>query len=263
MSESVRQQEIIAMAAGPHAVPQAIPYTAAEHEVWALVNSALEPMWEEHVAEEILAARDKLSLPKTTIPQLTDVSQLLEPLSGFEFRSVGGLAPIDEFFGALAGKRFLSTQYIRDPETPFYTEQPDIIHELVGHATLLADPAFAELHSLVGKAITRVENTESKQFIANVWWFSGEFGLVKQAATVKAVGAGLLSSRSELQGFSAAALKQLDIAAMGQTEYRTDQIQPTLFVADSVEHFVNEVGSFFDRVDDGMVANLQKGGSNA
>ncbi len=256
MKSSTRQLEIINLATAAHATPAHIVYTPEEHRVWETVCDALMPIWEARVAYEVLIASARLNLPTGSIPQLTDVSRALECVSGFEFRAVGGLAPREEFFGNLAHKRFLSTQYIRDAQTPFYTEQPDIIHEVIGHATLLADPQLAELHRLAGKALISVETESAKQFIANVWWFSGEFGLVRQSDGIRAVGAGLLSSVHELQNMLQAKLVPMDPTVMGHTSYDIDQLQTTLFVAESMAQFVQLIGDFFRKVDDQMIAEI-------
>lgn len=258
MSENTRQSEIIAMAAGPDMEPNRIAYQIEEDSVWRTICGALEPIWERRVASEVLDSSTKLDLHKTRIPQLDEVTQALKPLSGFEFRAVGGLVPVETFFGNLAKGRFLSTQYIRDASTPFYTEQPDIVHEIIGHATLLASAEFAELHRLAGAAVTRVETEAARQFIANVWWFSGEFGVVASKDKIKAVGAGLLSSVNELEHLDAAEINPIDICMMGLMKYRVDRLQPRLFVAQSTGHLLNEIGAFFETVTDSQIINITR-----
>lgn len=251
-----RQQAIITLATGADASPARIPYTHAEHAVWQTICDALAPLWQKHVAREVLSASKRLALPTDRIPQLTEVTGRLKPLTDFEFRAIGGLAPREEFFDNLAQSRFLSTQYIRSGKSPFYTEQPDIVHEVIGHATLLADPDLAQLHRLAGQALVSVESEQTKQFIANVWWFSGEFGLVREDGEVRAVGAGLLSSVHELQNFQKVEHLPMDPRVMGATMYDIDHLQPKLFVADSMEVFVRVIGEFFRTVDDEMVGDI-------
>ena len=86
------------------------------------------------------------------MPQLAEVSRRLQRLTGWRFHAAPGLAPIREFYGALAERRFLSTQYVRHPSVPLYTPEPDVIHELVGHANGLAEPRFADLYAVAGAA---------------------------------------------------------------------------------------------------------------
>jgi phenylalanine-4-hydroxylase len=253
-----RKQEIIAMATGPNAEPGTVHYTAEEHATWRIICEVLRPMWNNQAADRVLMARDSLDLPSQRIPQLTEVTQKLTGSSGFEFRAIGGLGERDQFFGALRDGRFLSTQFIRSPDNPFYTPEPDVVHEVLGHGTLLADPELAQLHRLAGTAMTQVELEQTKQFIANVWWFSGEFGVTLEGGKLNALGAGILSSISELQHMNKAAIGALDIAVMGLTAYRIDRVQPRLFAGGSVAHTVDVVGEFFERASDDLVASMME-----
>ncbi len=252
---SVRRQEIIGLAAGIDAEPATIDYTEQEHAVWRIVSQTLDPLWEQHAAKQVLAASDQLALPQDRVPQLTEVSDRLQSLSGFVFRAAGGLVDKEDFFGALADETFLSTQYVRDSGSPLYTEEPDVIHEVIGHATMLADPDLAELHRLAGRALKKVTTERAKQFVADVWWFSGEFGVVIENNELRALGAGLLSSAGELSHFAhGAEIRPLDIVDMGQTGYRIDTFQKILFAGTSVAHVLDVVGGFFAEVDDNQFA---------
>jgi len=254
-----RRKEIVQAASGPNVNPKDISYIDSENKVWSAVSHALVPLWDACVAPEILDARTRLALPTDRVPQLREVTKRLNELSGFRFRSVGGLAERDTFFKALGDGLFLSTQYLRHPSSPFYTDEPDIIHEVIGHGTLLAIPELAELHRLAGSALVRVTSEEAKNFIANVWWFSGEFGVLHSKDGPKAFGAGLLSSVGELENFTKhAIIKPLDIHDMGTTPYRIDEFQKILFAGYSLQHIMDTVGSFFRDVTDDMVDDMLK-----
>jgi len=254
-----RKKEIIAMAAGPFSLPGNIKYVSSENEVWEAVSTALAPLWDKVVVSDVLEARARLKLPIDHVPQLAAVTSRLNKLSGFKFRSVGGLVERDIFFKGLSDGLFLSTQYLRHPSSPFYTDEPDIIHEVIGHGTLLAIPELADLHRLAGVALLSVETEEAKQFIANVWWFSGEFGVILTEDGPKAFGAGLLSSVGELEHFTKKAeINPLDIPAMGLTSYRIDEFQKILFAGYSVHHIHDVVGGFFKNVTDKQVQEMTK-----
>jgi phenylalanine-4-hydroxylase len=253
-----RQKDIISQAAGQNKPPAKIHYLPHEHKIWQLISQKLLPIWDRKVADEVLEARATLQLPLNNVPQLSDVSEKLIPLTGFEYRSVGGLAPINIFFGGLANKKFLSTQYLRHPANPFYTEQPDIVHEVIGHGTLLADSRFAELHQLTGETINRLASNKAKKIIADIWWFTGEFGLLNSPNGVKAFGAGILSSVNELNCFTKnAKLMPLEIADMIKTSYSIDKPQDVLFVAESVDHVLETLKKFFESATDEELDNLQ------
>jgi phenylalanine-4-hydroxylase len=256
-----RRDEIAAMAAGADRPAHHIEYTATEDATWRAVAEALDVAWRDHACAELLDARDRLALPTDQVPQLTDVSERLGHISGFEYRAVPGLVPVTEFFSSLAIGVFLSTQYVRWEGSPLYTPEPDVIHELVGHANLLAHPDLAELHRLAGQAMMRLEHERSRKFLADVFWFSVEFGVVAEPTAAgqewRAYGAGLLSSHGEL-GWLAdhAEVRPLDIAEMGTTTYDIDHYQPVLFGGRSLGEVVDVVGRFFDEVTDGEVERL-------
>ncbi len=246
-----RRLAIASAATGPHRRPGFIDYTDEEHGVWAAVSSALAPLWRQYGAHEVQVAHDRLGLPTDHLPQLDEVTAKLASLTGFRFRAVEGLVDKVTFFDALSREVFLSTQYVRHAATPLYTPEPDVIHEVIGHANCLADPQLAELHRLAGRAMVRVQSAEARQFVADVFWFTGEFGVVRQQGRPRAYGAGLLSSFGELGWFARhAELRPIDVWEMGRLPYDISRYQPVLFAAESLDHLLDEVGGFFDRVTD-------------
>ncbi len=199
---------------------------------------------------------DRLRLPADRIPQLDEVTASLEPLTGFRYVPAAGLVPLREFYGSLADSRFYSTQYIRHHSVPLYTPEPDVVHEVVGHANCLASDRFAALYRSAGQAARRVVQPEALEFVSKVFWFSLEFGVLREDGVVRAYGAGLLSSYGEIQEIEHADLRPLDIARMGVQTYDITHYQPLLFCPDSFEQVEDVVGGFFDTVDDDMVARL-------
>lgn len=254
-----RKQQIMSHATGPEGLPEHIEYTPEEHTVWRLVSAALEPAWSTYVVPELQVAKDRLGLSIEQIPQLNEVTDRLRAISGFSFHSFAGLASREVFFGSLANRKFVSTQFIRDSSTPFYTDEPDIVHELIGHATLLACPELAELHQLAGTALMRVGTERAKQFISDVWWFSGEFGVIESGARIKAFGAGILSSVAEIEHLRSTVVKPLDIVDMGTLPYEIDHMQSVVFAGKSIGHTLDQVGGFFDMATDDMIAEMLGG----
>ena len=261
-SYSMRREEIASLAAGLDAPPAIVEYTDVEHEVWATVAASLGPLWELHASAGVLSARERLGLPTDRVPQLVDVDARLRPLTGFGYRAAAGLLPADEFFAALARRLFPSTQYLRWEGSPLYTPEPDVIHEVMGHANCLACPEIAELHRLAGAVIGRLEYERSRLMIADVFWFTVEFGVVRERGQTKAYGAGLLSSPGELEWFGEhAEIRPIDIVEMGTTRYDIDHYQPVLFEGQSLQHVVDVVGSFYDTATDDSIAELLAGTS--
>ena len=140
-----------------HPIPR-VTYTPEEDALWALVSRELRAKHEQYACAEYLAATDRLALRSDRVPQLGQVTGRLEWLTGFRLEPVPGLVPTRTFYAALAERRFLSTQYIRHHSVPFYTPEPDVVHELVGHANMLASPMFAALYQAAGCASRRARH---------------------------------------------------------------------------------------------------------
>lgn len=252
-----RREQIAAAAAGLDRPPTDIDYTDTEHAVWRTVAATLAPLWEACACSDVVAARDRLALRLDRIPQLSEVDAALRTHTGFGYRAVPGLVPSVEFFGGLGRGLFSSTQYVRWDGSPLYTPEPDVIHEVIGHANCLACPQLAELHRLAGRAIERVVTPAARQALADVFWFTAEFGVVREAGRVAAYGAGLLSSVGELGWFADhAEIRPLDLCEMATIGYDIDHYQPVLFAGDSLDHVLEVVGGFFGDATDESVAAL-------
>ena len=227
-------------------IPDA-PYTEEEHELWGIVRSALGPQHQSHACAEYLACVERLYLRHDRIPQLRKVSEKIQALSGFRLEPVGGLVEPRVFLESLANGVFLSTQYIRHHSTPLYTPEPDVVHELLGHAVLLANEPMAELNRLVGEAVRRTTSEEALERLARVYWFTIEFGVLREAGEVKAYGTGLVSSAGELDAMRRAELRPLDLEAAARQEFDTTTYQPILFCADSFESMYQTLRAYLIR----------------
>jgi phenylalanine-4-hydroxylase len=253
-----RRNAIAALALGykqgdpiPHA-----EYTEEEHHVWALVTEELAVKHAKYAVREFIDAAVRLGLPVDRIPQLQEVSDLLHPITGFRYLPAAGLVPLREFYGVLADGLFHSTQYIRHHSVPFYTPEPDVVHEVIGHANTLASARFAHLYRLAGAAARRVETDEALEFVSKVFWFTLEFGVMREHGETKAYGAGILSSSGEIEEFRGMDIRPLDLTAMGTTHYDITKYQEVLFEAASLDQLEDVVGTFWDTCDDDTIAGL-------
>lgn len=227
-----------------------ISYTAQEDEVWRVACAELAPKHERHAHSEYLRGKAALGLPSAHVPQLSDVTEALQPLTGWSYVAAPGLVPLREFYGSLGERVFHSTQYLRHPSQPLYTPEPDIIHEVVGHANQLASPRFARLTQAAGAAINRLESDSAVKAVADVFWFSMEFGVIYEGADLKAYGAGILSSYGEMDAFAHMEIRPLDLHQMATVPYDITTYQSVLFAAASLDQLEDVIGGFFDSVDD-------------
>lgn len=212
------------------------PYTELEHGVWKTIWQALGPAHREHACAEYLDCVERLDFGTDRIPQLDEVSRKVEAISGFRLEPVAGLVEPRVFLESLARGVFLSTQYIRHHSTPLYTPEPDVAHEIIGHAVTLASTRFAELNRLFGEAVRRAQDAVELDRLARVYWFTIEFGVLREDGKVKAYGTGLLSSAGELAEMHKAELRPLDLEAAANHVYDPTHYQSMLFCAESFNH---------------------------
>lgn len=244
-----RRDEIAAAALGlpEGAEAREVEYSDDENHTWRAAATALGELHRQHACAAYLDGARRLALPLDHVPQLADVSRRLQALTGFRFHPSPGLAPIRDFYGALADRRFLSTQYVRHPSVPLYTPEPDVIHELIGHANALADSRFADLYAAAGAAGRRADDEQLARF-SRTFWFTLEFGVVRERGDLKAYGAGLLSSFGELNVFRDAELRAWDPDEMARTDYDIDVYQPVLFEAPDFDTVVRDLIDWFGAI---------------
>ena len=180
----------------------------------------------------------------------------MQKATGFSLRPVGGLLSARDFLNALAFRVFFSTQYIRHHTSPLYTPEPDVCHELMGHAPMFADPDFADFSHEIGLASLGASDEDIKR-LATCYWFSVEFGLAMQGGVRKAYGAGLLSSFGELEyacapyrpGGGEASFPEYrpwEPAKAAVQSYPITRYQPVYYVAESLADAKTKMRAYCD-----------------
>jgi tryptophan synthase alpha subunit len=226
-------------------IPNA-PYDAKEHQLWQSILQIIEPQHQRHACKEYLDCIARLDLPRDRIPQLSEVSAKVERISGFRLEPVAGLVQPRVFLESLANGVFLCTQYIRHHSTPLYTPEPDVVHELLGHAVTLASERLAELNRMVGGAVKGTTSSEALERLSRVYWYTLEFGVVIEQRELKAYGTGLLSSAGELEDMHRAELRPFDLQQASRLEYDPTRFQPVLFCADSFDSMYDHLREYLD-----------------
>jgi len=238
------RRDAIAAAALRHRYPDPAPtiaYTDEEVGVWSLVLARLADLHARLACVEHVTAFPRLGFVPARVAQLAEVSTVLRDTTGFSLQPVAGLVTPRVFMERLADGLFLATQYMRHHSRPFYTPEPDVIHELIGHCALLTDPRYANVNRMFGAATRRADDARVEALI-RVYWYTLEFGLVRQGGELRAFGAGLLSSCGEIERFATdATLRDFSIEAIAKTPFDPTQYQAQLFVAESSDVMLSEL----------------------
>lgn len=190
------------------------------------------------VAPAFMEGLEVLRMSKPGIPDFKELSERLVRATGWSVVAVPGLIPDAEFYDHLANRRFVAGRFIRTPEQLDYLEEPDVFHDVFGHVPLLANPVFADYMQCYGRGGLRSLQYGSLHRLARLYWYTVEFGLVRDGDGLKLYGAGIVSSNSEsLFALDSDSPNRLgfEIKRVMRTKYRIDDFQQNYFVIDSFE----------------------------
>ena len=217
-------------------------FTADEHAMWDRLFARQSEMLPGRAADAFLRGIDVLRLEKPGIPDYRELNARLTAATGWQVVAVPGLVPDDVFFDHLANRRFPAGNFIRTPEQLDYLEEPDVFHDVFGHVPMLADPVFADYMVAYGEGGLRSLKFDALKQLARLYWYTVEFGLIREAGGLRIYGAGIVSSFAE----SVFALDSdspnrigFDLARVMRTDYRIDDFQQNYFVIDSLEQLLD------------------------
>ena len=216
-----------------------IHYSVEEHAMWKELFDAQISLVQAHMVNEYVEGLTMLDLPNHRIPQCSEISEKLSSITGWQVEPVPALIGYERFFDMLANKRFPAASFIRRKEDFAYVKEPDIFHEIFGHTPLLTHPKVAEFSQTIGR-IGQQATRQQHAWLARLYWFTIEFGLMKQNnGSVVPMGSGLASSPTELIYAATSDLPQrlsFDLQEVLTTPYRIDIKQPIYFVLESFDH---------------------------
>ena len=245
-----------------------IHYSDDENAMWQALLTRQAKQIPNRACSAYIEGLEKLNLPSTHIPQLHDIDEILQATTGWQTAAVPALISFGKFFKLLANKRFPVATFIRRFEDMDYIEEPDVFHEIVGHCPLLTHPAFAAFNETYGK-LGLDASKEERWFLARLYWFTIEFGLVGSHPDNRRIyGGGILSSPSETiyalngsdtlqqsnhqqQPQNQPEHRAFDLLDVLRTPYRIDHIQPIYYVIDDLD-------ALFDIVDSDIMGKVKQ-----
>lgn len=252
-------------------------YSEENQETWRRLYARIRPKWETFANARFLEGVHKLAFSPQFIPKLDEVNRFLFPLSGFSAKAVSGYVPTYIFFDCLRTRAFPTTITIRDGSHLDYLPEPDIFHDIAGHVPMHTDRAFADVLVRFGEfareAAIHVRSISDEhqrllrlesiiRALARFFWFTIEFGLMRQGNDIRVYGSGLLSSFGEIEYSVTSPLVQrypIQLEWVINQAFEIDHYQPLLFVVDSFEHLFDLVHELERWMKAGRLDNIAPG----
>ena len=255
------------LAAGPAASPARADwtvdqgwaaYTPAQHAVWKTLYQRQTQLLPGLACDAFVDGMNRLPMSADCIPNFEALSDTLYQATGWQVVAVPGLVPDDVFFDHLANRRFPSGNFIRGADELDYLEEPDVFHDVFGHVPMLMNPLMADFIQAYGKGGLRAQSLGKLTELARVYWYTVEFGLVRQADGLRIYGAGIASSFSEsrfsIQSDSPNRIA-FDLERVMRTNYRIDDFQEVYFVLDDLQDLLalanTEFAPYYERLNSG------------
>jgi phenylalanine-4-hydroxylase len=252
-------------------------YSEANHDAWRRLFSRMEDRWRRYANPRFIQGIDSLCLDPTRMPRLEDVNRFLSPLTGFKAKPVSGYIPSFLFFDCLRNREFPTTITIRDGSTLDYLPEPDIFHDIAGHVPMHTDRAFADTLVRFGdcahtaaEIVADIRDEKEKirrvtsifKAMARFFWFTIEFGLMRQGGDLRVYGSGLLSSYGEIaHSIDSPEVQRypMQLEWVINQYFEIDRYQPLLFVVDSFDHLFDLVGELERWMRQGRLDNVSPG----
>ncbi len=223
-------------------------YTPEDHEVWALLYARRMATLRDTASRVFLEGADTIGLESDRVPHLGRINARLRPLTGWCAVPVAGFLPAPQFFRCLAARRFPTTVTVRPRHAIDYVPEPDIFHDVFGHVPLHANPVFAAVLQRLGELGAAARDAQALVGLTRLFWFTVEFGLVREGGRTLIYGSGLISSQND----AAKALgpdcdrRPFELEAVLAQPFAIDDLQPVLFALDSFEQLFTAIDGMTD-----------------
>lgn len=226
-------------------------YAPEDHEVWSIIYRKRMEQLATAASNVFLSGMSAINLRPDRVPDLREVNANLKRMTGWSSHGVPGYLPAKTFFAFLARRKFPTTISIRPKTQMDYLPEPDIIHDVLGHVPLHADAVFADFLQTYGQAALHTNDPQHTERLARLFWFTVEFGLIREDGRLKLYGSGLISSEGE--GHHSLESSEVDrrpfeLERVCGTSFEIDRYQPILYVLESFEQLRDAMNSYAEMI---------------
>ena len=219
-------------------------YTAEDFLVWKTLYERQTKLLQDLASTEYLNALDIVGFSADKIPDFKEVEEALKPLTAWSLETVPNISEQKDFFNFLSQKKFTATCWLRKMEELDYLEEPDMFHDVFGHVPLLSNKPYTDFFEAISHiALEYIDNPEAIKLLGRIYWFTIEFGLIREAGELKVYGAGIMSSFGETNNSLSDKTEKynFDVSLIFDTDFRTDILQDKYFVIDSYEQLYSSI----------------------
>ena len=227
-------------------------YTEEDQKVWKILFDRQFPNLPEAATSEFLRGLQKVNFTADRIPNFDETNKILRELTGWEIYAVPGIVEDDLFFHLMANRKFPATTWVRKMSELDYLEEPDMFHDVFAHIPLLTNQAFVDFLQAISQFGEEwIEDEWAIHLLSRIYWFTIEFGLIRENNEVKIYGAGILSSSGETR-FSLSnepEHHEYDVDHILDTPYRKDKMQERYFIIDSYEQLYQSIPEIKEKIE--------------
>lgn len=219
-------------------------YTQEDRKVWNILFNRQMGQLKNTACKEYLLAMDTIDFCADRIPDFERVDEKLRPLTGWGLQTVPNISEQKEFFTFLSQRKFTATCWLRSMDELDYLEEPDMFHDVFGHVPLLSNTQYTDFfHGISKIALEHINEPKIIELLGRIYWFTIEFGLIRQNGELKVYGAGICSSKDEtMHCLSDRTTKvEFNVQKIFDTPFRTDTLQEKYFVIDSFDQLYASV----------------------
>ena len=212
-------------------------YSAEQHSVWSELVRRRLPQVREYACREFLEGYDVIGLRDDQLPDLREITERLKPRTRWSTMAVSGFLPPNAFFEMLEARMFPATTWLRSRDSLAYIPEPDIFHDVFGHVPMHAHPVFADFLQHYGSVCARIRDAQALERLGRLFWYTVEFGLMRQDNRIKVYGSGVISSHGECTNVieGSCEIRPFRLDEVLETPVKVDELQKVLFAIESFD----------------------------